>query len=149
VNNLKLYVDLEKSRIEKPIDFDVNYSKNIEPDFDEIPALLLQPFVENAIIHGLTHKRIENPKIELSFFIDGEFLCISIKDNGIGRKAAGIKKKPENHMGIATKIAESRIHFLNQELQGLQILDLYDEKGEASGTEVVIKIKNNNINESQ
>ncbi len=110
---------------------------------------MLQPFVENAIWHGLINKDGEK-KLLLRFEEkDGNLVCI-ILDNGIGReKAAEIKK---NKLGAGrfeskgTRLALQRIEILNRERPGsakIETVDLYDEAGNAAGTKVIVTLATN------
>jgi len=143
IDNLKLFVALESKRMYQPIHFEVNISKDLEPEFDEIPAFIIQPFVENALIHGLPNERVQDPKITLEIYTQDKFLFIDITDNGIGRKAAFENKNIEHHNGIATTLTEKRIKLFNDGISGLEIEDLQHPDGSPAGTKVRIKLKMN------
>ena len=90
---LRLYLDMERLRFSEAFDYNIIYENTIEPEIIYIPPMLLQPFCENAIWHGLMHKEGQG-KLDIMMSIqDGELQCI-IADNGIGReKAAELKSK--------------------------------------------------------
>ncbi|MBK6525924.1 MAG: hypothetical protein IPG07_10470 [Crocinitomicaceae bacterium] len=107
---------------------------------------MIQPFVENAFQHGLRHKSGEK-KLSLSVYYESDqsILVIEISDNGIGRKKSAelnsISK--QNHKSFAVESSSKRIALINEEksgLVGVEIQDLEDEKGNSTGTRVIIKI---------
>jgi LytS/YehU family sensor histidine kinase len=144
LESLRLYIELEQIR------FDHHFSCGISipDDFDisdiVIPPMLLQPFVENAIWHGLMHKDgdgILNVEIKK----ENEFLICSISDNGIGRKKSADLKSlfSANRKSLGMNLTASRLQLLNEEIGnqiGLQITDLLDDVDQSAGTRVVISI---------
>ena len=114
-----------------------------ELDYDiGLPPMLIQPHVENAILHGLKPKE-GNGYLHISFKLDGEMLCCTIEDDGIGREAA--KKLPNRkaHRSMATKINKDRIDLLKRsmnEVIDLKIIDKYNQQGQACGTKVLIRL---------
>jgi LytS/YehU family sensor histidine kinase len=143
---LELYLTLEHMRFEKSFRYTIQ--KNDELDTDEImiPSMLLQPFVENALWHGLMHKTSDR-LLTISFNKLGEdvFECI-IEDNGIGRKKAlelkEAQSKTKRHVSKGMSICKDRIELLQKQGQhaGLQIIDKYDETGGSTGTKVIIEL---------
>lgn len=142
---LRLYLEMEAMRFKDKLRFTLTIEESIDADFVEIPPLLIQPYVENAIWHGLMHKeeggtvslRLEQPEDNL--------LRIIIADDGIGREqAAKLKSKsatPRKSFGMA--VTSERIALINQLYQTetrVQILDLIDALGRPSGTEVRLEI---------
>jgi sensor histidine kinase YesM len=140
LENLQLYVDLESRRLAKKIDMLVTYCPDMEPEFEELPALLLQPIVENSLLHGLADPHIQHPKISIDFRLSGDFICIDITDNGIGRKVASTKQNLKMHNGIALDITSTRIRLLNDGMDGFVVEDLYYEDGSVAGTKVKLKL---------
>jgi LytS/YehU family sensor histidine kinase len=111
-----------------------------------IPVLLIQPFVENAFQHGLRHKSGEK-KLSLNVYYESDqsILVIEISDNGIGRKKSAELNSVsrQNHKSFAVESSAKRIELINEEksgLVGVEIQDLVDEKGDSTGTRVIIKI---------
>jgi len=140
LETLKWYMELEAARLEHSFDYKINIAPNVDTENTYIPPLVLQPFVENAIWHGLNHRK-DKGFIEIDiFFAENEDLIIKIIDNGIGRKAAEKYSKPENRKsyGIATTI--NRIKMLNPDNK-VEIVDLYND-GIATGTEIKFLLKN-------
>jgi tetratricopeptide (TPR) repeat protein len=142
---LHLYLELEELRFKEKFDWSIRVDEEIDTLAYKIPTMLIQPYVENAISHGLMNK--ENGKgylqVELQLHND-QILCM-IEDNGIGRaKAMEIKlQKNNNHQSLGTNITESRLKLVN-EIYGKSMkviyTDLMDDKGEAAGTKVEINI---------
>jgi LytS/YehU family sensor histidine kinase len=110
----------------------------------KIPPLIIQPYVENAIWHGLMHKE-ERGQLDIEIYEENQLLFIKIADDGIGRKKAVefMSKSATRHKSLGLRITADRIAMLRG-IQGTQatvtINDLVSEEGEAAGTEVIIKI---------
>ena len=143
---LKLYLELETMRFKGKLNYVFNIDDNVDVDFVEIPPMLIQPHLENAIWHGLMHKR-EGGKITINIsqnFI-AQTLNVTIKDNGIGRKkAAELKSKAaEKEKSYGTLITNERIAIFNEKFNAdttLIIKDLYDKNNKPLGTLVSINI---------
>ncbi|MFN5784717.1 MAG: histidine kinase [Flavobacteriia bacterium] len=145
VEALKLYIDLEAMLLQSDFEYSINMDMNIDVSGVQIPALLLQPYVENAFKHGLRHK--SGPK-RLSVDIEQNekegLLMIQITDNGIGRAAAELLNAQNRgeHRSFATSAMEKRIQLLNfekKDVVGVEIRDNF-ERNEPSGTTVIIRI---------
>lgn len=143
---LKLYIEMEAMRFKEKLSYNISINKNVETDYVEIPPLLLQPFVENAIWHGLMYKE-KGGKIDINIYTinEGTTLFINITDNGIGRhKAAELKSKmAEKHKSYGMKATSERIALINQIYKAgadVVVNDLVDEVGQPEGTEVIIQI---------
>jgi two-component sensor histidine kinase len=144
LNSLKLYVELEQLRFEHSFDFELNMDKAIVPDDMQLPCMLIQPFVENAIWHGLMSVgETRRGKITLSFKKENEDLLICIQDNGAGRNSENKPNHGQVSMGL--QIARNRLSLYDQQRKtklASQILftDLTNEKGEPAGTIVCVQI---------
>lgn len=143
INALKIYIDLEKMRFSSLFDYDIEVGNTVDPDYEEIPSMLLQPYVENAILHGLVPKDAPG-FLKIRFFTKDNFIYATIEDNGIGRKkAAEIKNQSrKNHASLSMKITNDRLRLLShvQQLEyTVNFIDLYDVNGSATGTLVEIK----------
>jgi ligand-binding sensor domain-containing protein len=142
---LKLYLELEQMRFEGKFDYEIKVDENVDTDYDIMPPLLMQPYVENAILHGLNPKPEKGfLKIHLSF--KDNFLICTITDNGIGReKASQIKRTMpgQKHKSLGMKITEDRLRILNEinnsELS-VTITDLKDENQNSLGTRVELYV---------
>ena len=138
-----LYLRLEKMRFEDDFEYVIS-TNNIDTDSIRIPSMLIQPYVENAVKHGLLHKKSDK-KIELIFSLENEILKVDIIDNGIGIKAANQinSQRPKKHESFALRANKKRFELLNTGLEqpiGEEIISLYDNNGNASGTHVKLKI---------
>lgn len=144
---LKLYIDLTKIRYKNSFEYKIIVAKNVSEEETAIPTLLLQPMVENAIIHGLSPKK-ENGILLISFAkINNQLECI-VEDNGIGRKASLLKQKHKLHESKAIEITKDRLKLLENETEiktEFTIIDLSDQNNNGIGTKVIIKIPYNNI----
>ena len=144
---LRLYIDMEKLRFNDGFVYSIEMDGSVDAGGIFIPPLLFQPFVENAIWHGLMHKK-EKGRLDIRLGVEGELLICSIADNGVGRSfAAGSNghsdsARKQKSMGI--QITRQRLALVNGE-EGDQgnfaIEDLYDEVGNAAGTRVVLRIR--------
>lgn len=142
----ELYMNLENIRFDEQINFNIIHDKNLNLENIKVPSLILQPFVENAIWHGLSNKSGDkNLKINI-LKISEKNIAIEIIDNGIGRiKAAEIKaqkiSKQQESMGL--KITKSRLENFAKNMNGeisIEFVDLIDSKNEALGTKVIISL---------
>lgn len=144
VETAKMFLQIEQQRFQDKFQYFVEIDANVDIDFIEIPPMLLQPYLENAIWHGLMHKQHADRKIWLRIFQNADFVRIEIEDNGIGRaKAAELKSKKANlHKSYGMKVTDERIALVNQiSLQHqwkLEIEDLFDEEGEGRGTKIIL-----------
>lgn len=142
---LELYLQMESMRFKDKLRYDMEIAQELDTELIEIPPLLLQPYVENAIWHGLMHKPeggFVNINVELS---QNDSLRIRITDDGIGRSmAAELKSKSATlHKSFGMKMTGERISLINQIYHvqtKVRINDLMDADGNAAGTEVVIEI---------
>lgn len=148
VSILKNYLELEKLRFQGKFDYSIDLDDEIDYDIG-IPPMLIQPHVENAILHGLK-PMASGGKLELRFELndDDDMLIIEIEDNGIGRQKAKEFNRKKDHRSMATQINEDRIRLLKMsknEKIDIAIIDKKDEKEQALGTLVVIKLPAENI----
>lgn len=138
---LKNYIQLEMVRFENKFEFSIELSPGVDTDSIIIPSLLIQPYVENAILHGLYNKKTPG-KLLIRIHEDEDMLTFIIEDNGIGREAAQKLRmesfRPHNSMGI--NITEERLKLINLGQQAaFEVEDLKDENGPC-GTRVKIMI---------
>jgi PAS domain S-box-containing protein len=139
VDLLRHYVNLELLRFENKFEFILNISPELDVDKIEIPSLLIQPYVENAIVHGLYNKPTKGT-LRVSACQDGNFVLFEIEDNGVGRKHAK-KLRQQNfpqHKSMGTVLTEERLKLVNlEEKASLEIIDLFEGE-KSSGTLVKI-----------
>lgn len=140
-----LYLQLEKIRFEDDMDYSIAVADDLDQEMTGIPPMLIQPFIENALKHGLFHKKGEK-RIDIDFSKDAERnLICNIIDNGIGRKQSGLinEKRLTKHKSFATAATQNRIELLNVGREkdiSFSIIDLFDENQNAAGTQIVLKI---------
>lgn len=138
LETLKLYVKLEQLRFKDKFSFIIDIDEDIDTYNLKIPALLLQPFVENSIIHGIKHKD-DKGYISLQLALhDKEILC-TIDDDGVGRVKSGEYRKNVKHQSMASSITKERLNLLSAlfgKASSLNIIDKTDEKGNAKGTKI-------------
>ena len=141
---LELYLELESLRFKEKFDWQITVDDEIDTVFYKIPTMLIQPYVENAITHGLMNKEGKGKLLVDLKLADHSIIC-TIEDNGIGRaKALEMRdQKNQSHISLGTTITESRLKLVN-ELYGknmkVSYTDLADEGGNPSGTKVQINI---------
>jgi len=141
VSILKNYLELEKLRFNSKFDYQIDLDEELDYDIG-LPPMLIQPHVENAILHGLKPKATQG-NLHISFQLEGDTLCCTVEDDGIGRVAAKDLPNKKAHRSMATKINKDRIDLLKRsmnEVIDLQIIDLYNQQGEAMGTKVLIRL---------
>jgi len=149
---LLLYLDLEKLRFGDEFNYRIHVDSEIDPYQVSIPSMILQLFVENALKHGLLHKKGEKI-IDIDFTRMEKNLLCTIRDNGIGRvRSKEIKDRINSgHRSFATDATEKRVELLNSYAHGeyqVEVLDLYNDDS-SIGTEVRIKIPFQSDSESQ
>lgn len=145
IETLRLYIELEMMRFKDKLVYELTIEPTVDQEYLEVPPLLVQPYIENAIWHGLMHKK-EGGKVIIQFTQPAEHLLeVVITDNGIGReKAAVLKSKESNrHKSFGIKMTNERLQVINQ-LYDIQtkvtITDLYNADHLPAGTRVVIQI---------
>lgn len=145
VEALELYLEMESMRFNHKLSYQIHVQPEIDKEFVEIPPLLLQPYVENAIWHGIMHKK-KGGKVQIRIEQAAvDVLRVTITDDGIGRaRAAELKSKSATrHKSFGMKVTSERIRIINQlykSLTEVQVHDLVDSEHEACGTKVVITI---------
>lgn len=142
---LEAYIQLEALRFKGEIKYELEVGENIDPENTYIPSMVLQPFVENAIWHGLLHKKdSEKGKISITIAHKGDQIFCQIEDNGVGReKAFELRQKSLwKSKSLGLKITEERLNLLSREFKKrlINITDLKDMAGQALGTRVEVSI---------
>lgn len=141
---IQVYLSLEKLRFKE--EFEYRIGSNGISDI-KVPTLLVQPFIENALIHGLMHK--EGLKtLDIEFKMEANVLTCSIRDNGVGRaRSKEIQQRQGNHESFALGAIEKRLSILNRQTEyacGFVINDLMED-GRACGTEVIVSLPYKNL----
>ncbi len=141
VSILKNYLELEKLRFSDKFDYQIEVDEEIDYDVG-LPPMLIQPHVENAILHGIKPKE-GSGFVKISFSREGNQLCCIVDDDGIGRVKAKDLPGKKAHRSMATQINKDRIDLLRRssdELIDLEVIDKYNQAGKATGTTVIIRL---------
>ncbi|MFY7729446.1 MAG: histidine kinase [Flavobacterium sp.] len=141
---LTLYIELEKLRFEDSFTYTISTSPGLSPETIYVPPMLIQPYVENAMKHGLLHKK-NNRVLALHISAEQTGIVACVEDNGIGRRRSGElnARRSKNHQSFATYANHKRLEILNRGLPKkiwLHITDKHDENGNACGTVVRLHI---------
>ncbi len=141
IETLSLYLDLEKMRFDDCFDYQIIIDDELEPENTYLPPMLLQPHVENAILHGFRGKKsLGLIKIEVKE--QGSLLLCSIEDNGVGRlKSKRFSRVQPTHESKAIHLVEKHLENINSTEKmdvNMKIIDLVNDKGVATGTRVEI-----------
>lgn len=140
----KLYLQLESLRFDQGLEFELSVLDQIDISEIIIPPMLLQPYVENAVKHGLVPSKNAKKKLVISILASKDGYIFTIEDNGIGRKAAGKRTLLEDQQSLGMKIAGERIELFNLSFHpviDVSIEDLYNGQS-AAGTRVTFTYKN-------
>lgn len=148
ISLLKNYLYIEKLRFEEKLEYLIEVDQKLDTDEEQIPSMILQPLVENAINHGLFHKKGKGTLTIKFIKINENTFKVLIIDNGIGiNKAKGIStailNKKESH---SSAVLEERLHFLNQSSNFMithSIVDLSTENVKETGTRVELQFNYN------
>jgi LytS/YehU family sensor histidine kinase len=149
---LELYLEMEKLRFKDSFTYCIYREEKIDPSAIFIPPLLIQPFVENAIWHGLLHKA-EPGRLDIRVKVEKNILICIIEDNGVGRSFARVSesKSVERKKSMGIQITRQRLSLINgnAEIAGndFVIEDLIDDIGQAAGTKVILRLLYKEIND--
>jgi len=143
IEGLQNYLELEQLRFNRVFEFSITKDPSIEDDMG-IPPLLLQPFVENAIIHGIVPKK-ENGNISVDFSLDGEKLICTVTDDGIGidQSRKNKEKSVTVHKSMALEITRKRLEVIQavtSKTTQVEIKEIKDVQGRVSGTRIVLNL---------
>lgn len=143
IETLQLYLSLEKMRFEDSLNYEIMIIPGLKTKDIKIPSMLIQPYVENALKHGLLHKK-NNRSLSILFEHQHPFLLVKIDDNGVGRKRANELNsiKDIKFNSFSTEANQKRLTLLNKQTAeiGVNIIDKVDDNGIAEGTLVILKI---------
>ncbi len=142
---LSLYIEMESMRFTNKFSYSITVDENVSADTLQVPPLIIQPYVENAIWHGLLHLPADGKLMVTVKKTNENMLQCTIEDNGVGRhKAMELKSKSANsNKSLGMKLTEERLHMLNQNTSlnaSIEIIDLLDNNGLGIGTKVIVTI---------
>lgn len=143
---LQLYIDLEQLRFNHRFSYHTVIDPALLSGDYRVPSLVIQPFVENAIVHGFAHSEDKQLKLTVTASLKDDRIHYTVEDNGIGRKKAAEYNRQNKpyHKSVGLKITEERISLFNQSSSAdefVQFTDLTDEQQEGTGTKVDILLK--------
>ena len=143
---LQIYVELEQLRFENKFEINIEVSPDIDREMIHVPPLIIQPYVENAIWHGLLHKKMDRAILSISCWKEGDMLYLRIEDNGIGRDASSKinRSSLSSHKSHGLKVTEERLQILNQVYNvdaSVELVDLLTEDHQPEGTQVTLRMK--------
>jgi len=144
ISTIENYLELQQVRYAGKFSYRIDIDDEIDPEIMQIPPMLAQPFIENAIEHGIKHRETLG-HIDIRFSLKDRTLVFEVEDDGVGRQKAReieIQLNPE-HKSMATSLTRERLVNLNRKLHRkieLEIIDLQNALGEATGTRVVFGV---------
>ena len=141
---LNLYLQLERVRLKESFDYSICMEDEMMTEELKVPTLILQPFAENAIWHGLLNKT-GNRTLRISGALTNDAVRLTIEDNGIGRKkAASLRHIKHSYKSVAIELISKRLHILREqsgfEATGFRIFDIFNHRQEPGGTKVEITL---------
>ena len=144
LESLELYLELEELRFEHRFAYKISVPKDLDIDVLKVPPLIIQPYAENAIWHGLMHKE-EKGHLGIEVSQENDQLLFRVSDDGVGRKQAAAlnSRSATKHKSVGLQITAERIAMMQSENgngSAVAINDLVKADGSAAGTEVIIKI---------
>ena len=144
VRFLKLYLTLEQLRSDHKFEFEIIIADDLDLEFLAIPPMLIQPYLENSIVHGIMNKEGKG-KITIEIVKEGGIISCSLMDDGIGRKRAmEIKnQKSTAHKSIGMQVTKDRLDLLNRQMKtdiNVSVIDLIDNNDQSCGTKVELGI---------
>jgi len=146
LETLERYIQLEQERFRDSFQYSITVADTVDRFDTEIPPMLIQPIVENAIIHGLADRRNGEGWLGINVFrVNQQLICVTVEDNGSGRKDEYGREKGEHKMNrsLGMSITRDRLSKINAGLEirePIVVTDLKDEQGSAAGTRVEILI---------
>lgn len=146
IKTLRLYLELEKMRFEDTLEFVITVEGSINIEEIMIPSMLIQPFVENGIKHGLLHKSSDRKLwVDFTLVDENTVLQVIVEDNGVGRKRAQEinKSRKKNHKSFSAEANKKRLEILNSGNRNPIVVDFIDKvdlEGNSTGTRVILRI---------
>ncbi len=145
IEALQLYVELEQLRFANCFLYVTKFDPFLLTRDVSVPPLLIQPYVENAIIHGLAQSDKTELRLTITASFENDYVVYTIQDNGIGRQKAEMYRRNKlSHNGMGMKISQERLSILNQQQEAMgtiEVIDLYGDNGMSEGTRITVKFK--------
>ena len=145
IDSLNLYLDMEKMRFKEKFSYSITVDEDLDTNLIELPPMLIQPYLENAIIHGLSKKE-GNGRIELFYMLHKNYLIVTVTDNGIGIEQSKKLKEGKTsalHKSVGMTITQKRLELLDDKKDDkkVDIQEVRDRSGKVLGTKVEVKIR--------
>ncbi|MBD81399.1 MAG: hypothetical protein CL840_20950 [Crocinitomicaceae bacterium] len=142
IKAIELYLDLEKLRFKGKFDYSIEVGEGIDPSYDEIPSMLIQPYLENSILHGINNK-LDTGFIKVKIDLVDDHIVVCIEDDGVGRKKAAKmqERRSKEHKSQGMNITRDRLSIINRVNQSNLNVEVEDiGTGENTGTRVKIYV---------
>jgi len=143
IKTLKAYLELQVLRFENKFEYAIDVDENISIEHMMMPPMFTQPFIENAIEHGLRHKQ-DKGYLKIGYFLKSDrCIVITIEDDGVGREKARDIETKKQHQSLAISITKERLSILHKKYNYkflLEVIDLKDKYGHPSGTKIRIAL---------
>ena len=138
---LEHYLALEKMQHNDRFDYEITFQKGVQPEMLKVAPMIIQPYVENAIIHGVLPKKGKG-KIQIDFAYKGQMLTCTVTDNGVGRKIPSQSSNQSERTSLGMNITEERLRLMEGPTgKGeVKIIDLFTPSREAAGTQIQIHL---------
>jgi LytS/YehU family sensor histidine kinase len=141
---LQYYLDIEQLRFDNKFEYAIHLDKEIDDEFMGIPPMIMQPYVENAIHHGIINKK-STGHISISLKLENKIIFCVIEDDGVGRERAMQIKNDSGlkHKSRGMVITKERLEILNKQNKDqitVNVIDLLNDRGNPKGTKVEINI---------
>jgi LytS/YehU family sensor histidine kinase len=150
LERLELYLSLESMRFKDRFDYEINFM-GVDTELIRIPAMIMQPFVENSIIHGILPNTEKKGFIQIDVVIKNNYLLLSIEDNGVGVNHS-MKNKVElegDHRSKGMEITSKRIELLQKvsdnDISLVGPYEIINDDSSINGTRVLLKISLNDL----
>ncbi|MBL4708547.1 MAG: histidine kinase [Flavobacteriales bacterium] len=142
LKTLQYYMDMEQMRFANKFAYHVYLDENIDPSFVKIPPMLIQPYLENAIVHGIGNSN--KGEINLKIRQEGSILRCEIIDNGVGRKNKSLKENPiKAYKPLGMLITKERFELMQGNKSnkvGVKVEKIYNNTSESNGTKVILEV---------
>ncbi|MBC7826805.1 MAG: histidine kinase [Chitinophagaceae bacterium] len=144
LDQLYLYIELEQLRFNNGFDFSIETDSSLRKEDIAIPPMIIQPYIENAILHGIAHKKGKG-NIIISLKPVNNHLECTVEDNGVGReRAAALKsKRISSHNSVGLQVTEERLQLVSEKTgkeASVSVIDKFDESRSPAGTKVIVRL---------
>lgn len=144
LDQLRLYLELEQLRFDNTFDFALQTDPTLDTQAIAIPPMIIQPYIENAILHGMAHKKSQGHIAVSITRAEKQLMCV-VDDDGVGRQQARALKSQSGlgHKSVGLRVTEERLQLIGQRLgqdASVKIIDKVDVNGEPAGTQVIVQL---------